>query len=81
MQIKLSLANVRVFEGTCNCSNKVDTSKVETMSALQEHVDVEPSQSQPTSKPSQTHDIDDVKSKLETFKLMRDDRQLSSEQN
>ena len=38
-----------------------------------EDVDVEPSQSLPTSKQFQKHAIYDLKSKFEMFKLIRDD--------
>ena len=78
-----------MFEGPCNCSNKVGTPKVATMSALDalqiynsddsEDVDVELSQSQPTSKPSPKYAIYDLKFKLEMLKLMRNgDKQPSA---
>ena len=75
IQLTWSLENVVGFLGPCHCSNKVDTSKVAIMSAVDvvqiynsddsEDVDVEPSLSQTTFKTSQKCDIFDLKFKLE----------------
>ena len=86
--MKWSLANVWMFEDRCYCLNKVGISKVATLSALDalqiynsadsEDVDVEPSQSQPTSKPKKRHAIYGLNFKLETFKLIVDNDEQSS---
>ena len=76
--MKWSIANVWGFPGPCYCSNKVDTSKVATLSALDvlqiynsddsEDVNVEPSLSQPSSRTSQKCAIFDLKFELEHSK-------------